>query len=161
MIIIGIMGIVILYAAFDFFVPKKKAPVSVGTSQTAPLEAFVTEITTSMAKEGNEKVSALIFSRAEKEWRRDPFLDAKSYRAWTRAQAPAKAEGGAAAPKIEFRYTGYLEANGERVAIVNGAECGEGDETEIKGYVIKKISPTRVTIENQFNGTVQNISLQE
>jgi len=157
LIILGVMVIVILYAAVDFLTPRKKASVATMTQKPVALDVFVAGLTAGMAMDANKNLSTLIFSRAEKEWRLDPFLDAKSYRVWTKAQGPAKG----AAPKIEFVYTGYLEANQEKIAIINATEYREGEELDIKGFILKSVSPAQVTIENQVTGAVQKITLQE
>lgn len=159
MIILVVMGIVILYAAFDFLVPKKKVSAPNMTQKTAELNIFVTDLTAGLSKDTTKNLQVLIFSRAEKEWKQDPFLDAKSYRSWSNAREPAKV--GAAAPKIEFAYTGYLEVKGKRMAIINGMEYREGEELDVKGFVLKSVSPARVVIENRSTRAVQTIPLQE
>lgn len=160
MIVLGVMGIVILYAAFDFLTPKKKASAPDMTQKTTELNTFVTDLTAGLAKDTTKNLNALIFSRAEKEWKQDPFLDAKSYRYWSKAREPAKV--GTAAPKIEFAYTGYLEVNGDRrMAIINGMEYREGDELDVKGFVLKSVSPARIVIENKAVRAAQTIPLQE
>lgn len=159
MIILGVMGIIVLYAAFEFLVPKKIVSTPNKTQNTAELNAFVNEMTTGLSKDTTKNLQTLIFSRAEKEWRQDPFLDAKSYRVWSKTQESVKTS--AAAPKIEFAYTGYLEVNKRRMAIINGMEYREGEELDVKGFVLKSVSPARVVIENRSARAVQTITLQE
>jgi len=160
MIILGVMGVAILYAALDFLVLKKKAaPVQDMTQKTADLNAFVTDLTAGLSKDVTKNLQTIIFSRAEKEWKQDPFLDAKSYRIWSKVQESEK--GGAAAPKIEFAYTGYLEVNRERIAIINGSEYKAGDELDVKGFVLKSVSPAGVAIENKTTRAVHKVPLQE
>jgi hypothetical protein len=160
MIILGVMAIAILYAAFVFLAPKKKASAPDMTQKTAELSAFVTDLTASMGKGTTKNLNALIFSRAEKEWTHDPFLDSSAYKSWTQVKVTAK-EAGAAAPKIEFTYTGYLEMNRKRIAIINGIEYKEGEPLDIKGFVLKSVSPARVVIENRTTRVAQTVSLQE
>ena len=69
--------------------------------------------------------------------------------------------GGAAAPKIEFVYSGYLEVDRKRMAIINGMEYREGEGLDIKGYVLKSVSPSSVVIENRGTGATINVPLQE
>jgi hypothetical protein len=161
MIILGVMGIVIIYAAFDFLAPKKKASAPDMTQKTAELNIFMTDLTAGLAKDTTKNLNALIFSRAEKEWKQDPFLDAKSYRVWSKAREPAKAGAAAAVQKIEFAYTGYLEVNGKRMAIINSMEYREGEELDVKGFVLKSVSPARVVIENRAARAAQTILMQE
>jgi hypothetical protein len=160
MIIIGVMAVVILYAAFDFLTPKKKAPGMDTAQKTAELKTFVNDLTAGLGKDSSKNLGTLIFSRAEKDWTQDPFLEGKTYKSWTEVKASAK-ETGAAAPKVEFVYSGYLEVNRKRMAIINGTEYGEGDGLEIKGYVLKSVSPSSVVIENRGIGATINLPLQD
>jgi hypothetical protein len=175
MIILGVMGIVILYAAFDFLAPKKKSAVPGTAHNTAEMSTFVADLTASLGKDTTKNLNALIFSRAEKEWTQDPFLDAKSVRAWSAAKTPVKKEGaavssgatavptatGASALKSEFVYSGYLDTGRKRMAIINGIEYSEGESLDVKGYVLKSVSPTRVVIENHGTGATLNVPLLE
>jgi hypothetical protein len=159
-IILGVMAIAILYAAFDYLTSNKKAQREDMGQKTDELNTFVTDLTASRGKDISKNLGALVFSRAEKEWTQDPFLDSKAYKLWTEAKTPAK-ETHAAAPKIEFAYTGYLEIDQKRMAIINGMEYREGEALDIKGFVLKTVSPTRVAIENSTTRTLLNVPLQE
>jgi type II secretory pathway component PulC len=112
-----------------------------------------------MGKDTSKNLRPLIFSRAEREWTRDPFLDETSYKSWVQVKVPIKEE--TAAPKIEFTYTGYLEVDKKRIAIINGVEYTEGEALDIKGFVLKSVSPTRVVIENRGTRALLNVTLQE
>ena len=158
MIILGVMGIVVVYAAFDFLAPKKKSSAPDMAQNTAELSTFVTDLTAGLGQDTTKNLNALIFSRAEKEWTQDPFLDAKSYRAWSTAKAPVKVTG---APKSEFVYSGYLGTGRKRMAIINGIEYSEGESLDVKGYVLKSVSPTGVIIENRGTGATVNVPLPE
>jgi hypothetical protein len=156
-IILGLMAIALLYAAFDFLTSRKKDQgVDMG-HKTAELNTFVTDLTGSLGKDTSKNLDTLVFSRAEKEWTQDPFLDTKAYLLWNEAKMPVKS----AAPKIDIAYTGYLEVGRKRMAILNGVEYREGDPLDIKGLVLKTISPTRVTIENSTTRKLLNVPLEE
>ena len=161
MIILGVMAIAILYAAFDFLTPKKKSSVPDMAQKTAELNTFVADLTAGLGKDTTKNLNALIFSRAEKEWTQDPFLDAKSYKAWSAAKAPVKKAVGADALKSEFIYSGYLDTGRKRMAIINGIEYSEGESLDVKGYVLKSVSPTGVIIENRGTGATVNVPLPE
>lgn len=160
MILLGVMAILILYAAFDFLAPKKKPSAPNMTQKTAELSAFVADLTAGLGKDSSKNLGALIFSRAEREWTRDPFLDSRAYKSWSQVKVTAK-EAGAAAPKIEFVYSGYIEVDRKRMAIINGMEYREGEGLDTKGYVLKSVSPSSVVIENRGIGATVNVPLQE
>jgi hypothetical protein len=160
MIILGVMAIVILYAAFAYLAPQKKIP-GVDTAQkTAELKTFVTGLTAGLGKDSSKNPGTLIFSRAEREWTQDPFLDSKAYKSWSQVKVTAK-DAGAAAAKIEFVYSGYLEVDRKRMAIINGMEYKEGEGLDTKGYVLKSVSPSSVVIENRGIGATVNVPLLE
>ena len=160
-IIIGVMGIAILYAAVDFLTPKKTPVIDV-KQKTEELNTFVTTLSAGMGKDTAKNLAPLIFSRAEKEWTQDPFLDEKSFRSWSKAkEGVAASKEGVAAPKIEFVYTGYLEMDRKRIAIINGVEYEEGEALDIKGFSLKSVSPARVVIENRRIGATVNVPIQE
>lgn len=160
MIILGVMAIVILYAAFVYLAPQKKIPGVDMAQKTAELKTFVTDLTEGLGKDSSKNLGTLIFSRAEREWTQDPFLDSRAYKSWTQVKLTAK-EAGAAAPKIEFVYSGYLEADWKRMAIINGMEYREGEGLDTKGYVLKSVSPSSVVIENRGIGATVNVPLLE
>jgi hypothetical protein len=156
MIILGVMAIVVCYAAFDFLTPKKRSSAPDMAQKTAELSTFVTDLTAGLGKDTTKNLNTLIFSRAEKEWTQDPFLDAKSFKAWSTAKAPVKG-----AAKSEFVYSGYLDTGRKRMAIINGIEYSEGESLDVKGYVLKSASPTKVVIENRGTGATVNVPLPE
>ena len=162
MIILGVMAIAVLYAAFEFLAPKKESVGRNIVQKTAEINTFVTGLTAGLGKDTTKSLNALVFSRAEKEWTQDPFLDTKSLRALSKSRELAKVTAvPAPAPKIEFTYTGYIEADRKRMAVINDMEYREGEELDIKGYVLKSISPANVVIENRATGTELTVSLQE
>ncbi|MEW6334489.1 MAG: hypothetical protein AB1558_09480 [Thermodesulfobacteriota bacterium] len=159
-IILGLMAVVILYAAFDFLTSGRQDPKAALERKTAELNAFTTELTTGIGKDLSKNPGALVLSRAEKGWGQDPFLDDKAYRSWIEAKTPPK-ETQAAAPKVEIAYTGYLEVGRKRMAIINGVEYREGEALDIPGFVLKTVTPTRIAVENRTTRMVLNIPLQE
>jgi hypothetical protein len=156
-IILGIMAIVILYAAFDYLAPQKTNHGLDTTQKKAELNTFVTDLTANLGKDTSKNLGVLIFSRAEKEWTRDPFLDGKASKSRAEAKAPVKDT----VPKIEFVYAGYLEVDRKRMAIINGEEYREGEALDTKGFILKTVSPTRVVIENRATRKLLNVPLQE
>lgn len=158
-IILGLTAMVILYAAVDFLWPKKRDTAADLQRQTEELNSFITTLTAGVGKDASKTLSPLIFSRMEREWTRDPFLDETSHKSWVQVKVPVKQE--TAAPKIEFVFSGYLEVDKKKIAIINGAEYAEGEALDAKGFVLKSVSPTQVVIENSGTRALLNIPLQE
>jgi hypothetical protein len=162
-VILGIMVIAILYVAVDFLIPKKKDSAMNLKQKQEELNTFMATMTATLGKNAPQNLGLLIFSRAEKEWPQDPFLDEKSHRSWIQARTmmKEKEKDTNVAPKIEFTYTGFIEVGGKRMAIVNGNEYKEGEALDIKGYVLTSVSPTSVVIVNRATRAEQKVSLQE
>lgn len=159
-IVLGLMAALILYAAFDFLAPKRKGEPEDTTRKTAELNSFAADIAAGAGKDLAKNLGPLIFSRAEREWTQDPFLDARTFRLRAEAKMPPK-ETLAMTPKIELVYSGYLEVGGKRMAIINGVEYREREELDVKGYVLNAVTPTRVVVENRATGKLLNVPLQE
>jgi len=164
-IILGVMAIAILYAAFEFLYPKTKTSPAVSTQKavaqkTAELNKFVADLNASLDRDWMKNVGTLIFSRAESPWRQDPFLDGRTYKAWLKLKETAK-EVKAPPPKIDFVYSGFIELGQKRMGIINGIEYREGQPLEIKGYVLKSLNAEKAVIENSLTGATETVPLQE
>jgi hypothetical protein len=160
MIILGVMALVALYGVVDFLLPKPKDTEAEMRRQNEELQSLIMTVTAGMGKDPSKTLRPLIFSRTEREWTRDPFLDDKGYKAWTEVKTPVKAAQ-AAPVKIEFVYAGYLEVDRKRIAVINGAEYAEGETLDPKEFVLKSVTPTKVVIENRGTRALLNIPLQE
>lgn len=157
MIILGVMILVILYGAYELFGTKKTAPPPVDKAQqSADLMTFVGDLS---KRAETLRTTALVFSRAEKEWAQDPFLDNRYHRAWEQSRALVKASP--AADKISFVYSGFVEAGKRSMAVINGMEYREGEPLQTVGFFLKSISPQRVVIENRLLGTTLDIPMQD
>jgi hypothetical protein len=162
MIILGVMTIVILYAAVDYLALDKKGPGADAGLSNAELNTFVSDLTASVGRAASQSYDALILNRAEREWAADPFLDRKAYRSWTEVKVKPTAKKAEVAPlPVTFVYSGYIAAGRQRMAIINGNEYREGDTLDIAGFVLKGVSPARVVIENRKTGTTLEVPLQE
>src|SRR4030042_3446415 len=156
MSILGGMSIAILYAAFEFLVPKAKTSPAVSQQKvveqrTADLNKFVADLNASLDRAWMKNVGTLIFSRAESPWRQDPCLADRSYKAWLKLKETAK-EVIAPPPKTDFVYSGFIEMGQKRMGLINGIEYQEGQPLEIKGNVLKRINAETAVIENRLTG---------
>jgi len=160
-IILGVMAIVVIIAAFIYLSPKMKISGSVDTAQkTAELNTFVAGLTGALKEDTVEKPGTLILARAEKEWTRDPFLSSRDLIKWNEAKA-RKAKEDASVTKIDFVYSGFFEVRGKKMAIINGIEYKEGEALDVKGYILKSVSPEMVVIENRGIGAKLSVPMLE
>jgi len=160
-IILIVMVVAILYAAYDFLIaPRTKKDMVDTGKKTAELETFMAEVTANMPKGSLSASDAYKISRAEAEWMRDPFFERKTFREWAKSKEPAKT-GGGTAQKMIFNYAGYLKVKDKKMAIINGVEYSPGESLELEGYVLKDVYQNKVIIINQKNGAKLDVPLQE
>lgn len=161
-IILGVMAIAIIFAAFIYLSPQKKSSESVDTAQkTADLNTFVSTLSGAIKEDTMKNPGTLILARAEKDWARDPFLSGRDLVKWNETKARKAKEESAAVAKIDFVYSGFFEVRGNKIAIINGIEYKEGDALDVKGYMLKSISPEKVVIENRGIGAKLTVPMLE
>jgi len=144
---LAVMAVAVLYGLADFFFLGASGR-QVGTPQkltpATDVKALMTGIASAAGSYRPTGLDAYVVRRAESGWSRDPFVDGKVYSRWfPREKALASAD------KAPFTYTGYLEVNGKRMAIINGMEYGMGDPLEVEGYFVKSISPVKVAVHQK------------
>jgi hypothetical protein len=163
-VILGIMLLAILYGAYELLSNGRKKPAAADPAKkTADLNAFISEMTTALAKDTPTAAEAHMIKRAEAAWARDPFYERKTYAEWSPAKEPAQPSGASApgVPKVQFNYTGFVDGGGKRIAVVNGNEYGTGDALDVEGYVLKAITPSRISVYNRETRRTFEIPLQE
>ena len=160
-IILGIMAVVVLYGAFAVLWGKsdKKSVLTTAMSSTE-LQTMTGDLAVTMSKDILSPAEAYAIVRAEGVWLRDPFFERKSYRELVQSKASAKAVADTG-KKITFNYTGYIEYGGRKMAIINGLEYAAGDVLETKGYLLRTVTPAKVTIENVDSKTKIEVSLDD
>ena len=161
--ILGVMVLVILYGAYDLLSAGRKKPAADPAKASANLSAFITEMTASVMKQSPSPVDAHMIKRAEAPWTKDPFYERKTYAEWAPAKEPAQGPGvsTSGAPKAQFNYTGFVDGGGKRIAVINGNEYGTGDALDVEGYVLKAITPARISVYNRETRRTFEIPLQE
>jgi hypothetical protein len=161
MIILGVMGVVILFAAYELFFAKGKKPVTVDTGKNiTELNTFISEMTIAIGKDTPSPVDAYMIKRAEAGWARDPFYERKTYQDWAVTKEPAQAAG-APTQKHQFNYTGYVALGNKQIAIINGIEYGVGDALDVEGYILNGIHPSKVIIFNKESRRSFDVPLQD
>lgn len=144
-IILLIMSVVVAFGLYDFFFSsgaKKKPAAPVNT--VAETTKFIADVANSLKVDSTE-TDMYIVRRARAEWGRDPFWH-MDRRAEAKAEAPVAANRPKDKTPQDRVYSGYLEMGGQRLAIIDGAEYGPGDELGRGGPVIKSIDPRQVVL---------------
>ncbi|MBN1472666.1 MAG: hypothetical protein JW925_12865 [Syntrophaceae bacterium] len=156
------MVIAILFGIYHFIFskPSPKTPIADGNKRSAELKNFAQDVSLAIVKDKPPEFYRNAAAKAEITWRADPFYDTKSYKLFTLSKEKSKSAG-KEKKAITFMYTGYLEANRKKMAIINGIEYGVGESLEFEGYALQNIFPTKVVIIQKGEGTKIEIPLLE
>jgi hypothetical protein len=83
-----------------------------------------------------------ILERAGADWRRNPFEG-------QRTAPPRQATGTApTSASSSYVYSGYMEVDKKRLAIISGMQYQVGDRLESGKYVVRSIEPEKVVVED-------------
>lgn len=154
LIILAIMAIVILFAAFDYFIGQPASKKAKIEAKPVEIESFVNKITADIVKDNIAGVDSYIIKKAEMEWTKNPFWSRSEYREFAGSEA-----GDGMAAKIV--YSGFVDAGRKKMAVINGFEYEAGDALELNGYVLKSVTPSKILIVNRNTGSELTISIQE
>jgi hypothetical protein len=155
-IIIALMAV--LYGAYAYLSGGPARKESKTISDPNEKNIFISSITSELMKSPLSIVDVYIISRAETDWQRNPFMERSSYKEWA-ARDSAKGSDVSAVAKII--YSGYVDSGKKKMAVINGLEYSVGEQLEIGGYVLKKITERKVVIRNRNTGSELEISIQE
>ena len=160
-VILAVMLLAVLYAAYDFLSKGRKSAAVVDSGKKVEeLGVLVKDITTILTKDTPSPAAAHMIGQAEAPWPRDPFYEKIEAREVSVTREMAQ-ETALAAVKGKILYTGYLDTGRKKIAIINGNEYVSGDAIDVEGYVLKSIDPTRITLYNKATNLTIEIPLQD
>ena len=157
-IILAVMGVVVLYGAYEFIFAgsARKAGTEV-ESKSIEIKSLVSGLTTELTKDSSAGTDAYIIGRAEANWQKSPFLERNLYKELAAREATA----GKTAAAVKIIYSGYVDSGMKKMAIINGLEYNAGEKLEMEGYVLKEITKAKVVISNRNTGSEVEIPIQE
>ena len=117
-------------------------------------------LTSDLIKDRLSGVDVYVISRAEADWQKNPFWERNSYREWANKDK-SDVKISEAAPVAKIVYSGYVEAGNKKMAVINGVEYSVGDKLEVGGYVLKKITATKVILNDKNEKIEKEIPIQE
>ncbi len=139
-IIVGLAVLAVAYGAVELFLPRVTSAPPKLAQTSEGLNAFIAKVAEA-AKPGIDNTSAAILEKAKAEWRQNPFLKIQ------KPPPPSVPTSEKKTPEknvARLAYSGYLDMNGRRLAIINGLEYEVGDRVEPDGLTIKSILPNKV-----------------
>jgi hypothetical protein len=151
-IILALMTLAILYGGYTYLGSSEE-----GASTTQPgrdmeaLNAYVLGIAGSMPQLSLSETEKYVMASAVARWPEDPFLRAQV----PEPQQAVEADEPTRREELKAAYTGYIEMDGRRLAIINGREYAPGEELEVSGYVVRRIDPGKV--ELAISGTNETV----
>jgi len=157
-LIIVIMCLAVLYGAYELFfassVKKETTDVKKTVKPVSTVDELIKKVNDALAEVTVSDVERYIIASAEAKWAKDPFLVKKLERG-------GGALGGGPEDQVNIRYTGYIEIGKLRMAILNGQEYEPGEEILPGGYVLRKVEPDRVVVQNKADKRKVTIMIVE
>jgi hypothetical protein len=153
-IIIAVMAL--LYGAYALLTGGKEQK---DTKKNDPVEKnnYIGSITGDLMKNPLKLADAYIIGRAEADWGKNPFWEKGSYREWANRDNTKTSDD----PASKIIYSGYVDVGKKKLAVINGLEYSVGEQLEVNGYVLKKITAAKVFISNKKTGSKLEIVIQE
>ena len=153
-IILAIAALFVLYAIYDLLIAGPAAKKAKAVAEPAKIEAVVNTLSTDLMKYKAGGVDAYLAKRAETDWGNSPFWERESYRVF--AGNKESSAGG-----VKFVYSGYVDMEQKKIAIINGVEYQTGEALETEGYELKSVMPESVLIVNRRTGSQLSVPMQE
>lgn len=157
MIVLSITALSILYAAYVYLIAPPTSNKVITNESTQEINTLLSGFNNDLIKDTQAGMDAYIIARAEADWQKNPFWDKTSFKEWAVIQASAGDSGS----KVKINYSGYVDAGKIKIAIINGLEYRVGEQLEIEGYILKRITPSKVSIVNRNTGSEVEIPIQE
>jgi hypothetical protein len=156
-IILIIAALFVVYAAYEYLIAGSTSKKLTTESGNTEIGTFVNGLKDVLVNDVGSGVDVYLITKAEANWQKNPFWDNNSYKEWILIQGAAAS--GTAGSKII--YSGYVDAGTTKIAIINGLEYRVGEQLEIEGYVLRRISPSKILIGSKFTGSEVEIPIQE
>lgn len=143
-IIVGLMFLTVGYGAIELLLPRSRAPLPAPAAAQGgePLNVFISKVADAIRGGGPE--GDVLLEKARAEWARNPFLEIRAKPGGAAEEKPGSDRKGGSLPSL--LYSGFIEAAGRRIAIINGMEYEAGDRLPAGGFVLKAVRPNQVIV---------------
>lgn len=154
-IIVSIMGVAAVGAAFDFLVSKGSDEAGTKAGTATDPSVLIAQVQGTLASLQFDPVQQQILERTKTDWRDDLFYPGGVIR-----PAPSS-EAGPVPGTGRPVFTGYLNINGTALAIINGRDYVEGDWLENGAYQILNLSPDHVELRPSQGDQTLIVEIEE
>lgn len=151
-IILALAGLAVVIGGGVLIADFGSGPEPPAALVAAPSEAIRREITDGLPRLTIGEQERAATRALNRPWLVDPFY-------FRSANGPGEVAGDDDGQF--FRYTGYVEMGGRRLAIINGREFMENEALEIAGHRLRRIYPDRVLIAVDARDTLMIIPFEE
>jgi hypothetical protein len=158
-IILSIAALFAVYAGYELLIASPASKKVKTNENNQEISTVVSDLRNDLMKNVEGGMDEYIITRAEANWKRNPFWDrsSSSYKEWAATQGAAGSSGSAA----KIIYSGYVDAGKMKIAIIDGLEYRVGEQLEMEGYVLKRVTPSKVLIVNKNTGSEVEIPISE
>jgi hypothetical protein len=146
-IILAALLVALIYAVYTLYSEPTSQNTNVASEkELANVKALSSQLADQLKKDSLTGVERYILERAAAEWSTNPFLEKKL------SSVSVSTKGAPGVQSNDFVYSGYLEVNQRRLAVINGMEYVIGEQLESGGYIVKSIEPEKVVLEDISKG---------
>lgn len=154
-IILVIAALFVLYAGYAYLIAGPAGKKVNPSADSVKIETFKSDLTNDLNKNKLSDFDKYVAIRTGVNSGNNPFLKKDIYRAWLEKDS----KGNSVLSKII--YSGYVDSGKNRMAVINGLEYRTGEQLAEEGYVLKKITPSKVLIYDKRTGSSVEIPIQE
>ncbi len=155
-ILVALMAAAIVYGAFELFLAPGSGRQHSGHRPDAEVPSELAgSINSQIDTAGLSPDQERILELAVRPWENNPF-----YKQPQEKKKNPAAEGETKQQPV-YRYLGYLDIGGQKMAIINGLEYKTGQLLESGRAVVRSISPQQVVIQSTRTGEKHTLLYQQ
>ena len=155
-IIVVAMLLSILYGTYIFYIEPSKHTQSLSGSRLNTYNKFISNVA-DLTKDELSDIDAYVIERVPKKWTWNPMLK-KAKKLEIEPKQVYKAKSSI---KLDISYTGYINMNGNALAIINGLEYEKGDVLAENGLTVEQIYTDRVVVTTKNGKRKITVRLKE
>ncbi len=162
-IIVGLMCLTIVYGANELIGGRKPKPAEPVPARPAmqDLRTFVADISRKLMDGKVTEQHRHLIRQATAGWMKDPYIVSTLPLKSKLAPETTEKQSARTQQRMEIMYTGFLDMDGVRIAIINGSEYTTGEALDTLGYYVKSISAKRVVLGRSDGLEMIELPLQE
>jgi len=148
-IVLALCAVAVLYGAYVLFLEDAGGGGgTLSADDLKTLEVQVADLRESFRAQLGGDPGGYVLEAALIEWKGDPFLK------------QVRPEDDADRPRVDVRFTGYVDVAGRKLAIIDGMEYGEGDVLRSGSHRVKRIEPRQIELVPVNGGEPTRVAIE-